>query len=1072
MSLNVNGFPDQGLLHDESVWSRLSPLVDPLVSSLKEKSLSVASLHDVLDAKQLAQFVYDLACFQEKVLGVSSKKPANPQGSSAWEKHPLRLPASVLLTHPSLTDFSALNTDAPLFAVLKAAFTYIAEHHQTSWDFSNESQQKFYVEMVASIRRSLQSSEILPEIRIAPASDLAEAEIDSLRIIAQELGCKFHFPLTITGQWTDATNATHILKSSHESITDLSSSSSKPPESEYFRAVSHHKSKVLIHVWYRPDSYDTWLPDKDFAEPEPAPAPKSSAWQISARWLRDSALYNELMNEEDYEQDDDQDLTQTPTPDTVRSRKHNLPESITDDAANKRVKLLVENPLGATPIDLSGAHSIPGKKYESEPIASGTLGNLPQESSLNPSATPADASTVPVRAASVSDTQSADVVGSSTESDHHPLDSDEVADTARKYLSEQTQEVIIPSYSTWFDMAHIHAIERRSLPEFFNNKNRSKTPTIYKNYRDFMINTYRLNPSEYLTFTACRRNLAGDVCAIMRVHAFLEQWGLINYQIDPETRPASLGPPFTGHFRVLIDTPRGLAPLHPGTKPENLSSQTTINASTPTNSQNAAPHNVKSEGEGNDLTLELRRSVFQSTLKGSRPVDYAEANSLAAAAQKELDHAESKPGYACDTCGVDCSASRYQSTRVKDFGLCPNCYLEGRFPTSMYSGDFVRLEDTPFKQAGNVNGQSADDWTDQETLKLLEGLEMHEEDWDAIASHVGTRSREQCIIKFIQLPIQDKYLDGASQSDLGALQYAPRDATGKHTPLVPFAQGENPVMSVVALLASAVSPAVAAAAAQSALGELTDGIKKRIQQAAAEGGKDSDANPSPSQEKQAEQQDDSMQVDSDPNAKQADAQPKRSDSPSASEAPQQHKDPSSDMQQEESAAPSSSQPPEAAQEAASDQSASSNAVTQLPKSDVERAASVALGAAASKAYVLASYEERECQRLVQQIIEAQLKKMQLKMTQFQELESLLETERRSIEAGRKQLYADRLAVQRQLAAVNDLLRKASTTPNEVRPEDLANAQSGSQGVPQQGPIVRQGPPASATPPSGTLGRLG
>lgn len=46
-----------------------------------------------------------------------------------------------------------------------------------------------------------------------------------------------------------------------------------------------------------------------------------------------------------------------------------------------------------------------------------------------------------------------------------------------------------------------------------------------------MIDTYRLNPTEYLTSTACRRNLAGDVCAIMRVHGFLEQWGLINYQV-------------------------------------------------------------------------------------------------------------------------------------------------------------------------------------------------------------------------------------------------------------------------------------------------------------------------------------------------------------------------------------------------------------------------------------------------------------------------------------------------------------------------------------------------------------
>jgi len=103
--------------------------------------------------------------------------------------------------------------------------------------------------------------------------------------------------------------------------------------------------------------------------------------------------------------------------------------------------------------------------------------------------------------------------------------------TARTHLIAQTHQVVQPSYSTWFDMHQLHSIEKKALPEFFNNRNRSKTPAVYKDYRDFMINTYRLNPSEYLTFTACRRNLAGDVCAIMRVHAFLEQWGLINYQV-------------------------------------------------------------------------------------------------------------------------------------------------------------------------------------------------------------------------------------------------------------------------------------------------------------------------------------------------------------------------------------------------------------------------------------------------------------------------------------------------------------------------------------------------------------
>ncbi len=46
-----------------------------------------------------------------------------------------------------------------------------------------------------------------------------------------------------------------------------------------------------------------------------------------------------------------------------------------------------------------------------------------------------------------------------------------------------------------------------------------------------------------------------------RVHSFLEQWGLINYQVDAESRPLPMGPPPTPHFNVLTDTPSGLVPL-------------------------------------------------------------------------------------------------------------------------------------------------------------------------------------------------------------------------------------------------------------------------------------------------------------------------------------------------------------------------------------------------------------------------------------------------------------------------------------------------------------------------------
>ena len=137
-------------------------------------------------------------------------------------------------------------------------------------------------------------------------------------------------------------------------------------------------------------------------------------------------------------------------------------------------------------------------------------------------------------------------------------------------MTEQTHHIIIPSYSAWFDYNSVHIVEKRALPEFFNSKNKSKTPEIYLAYRNFMIDTYRLNPTEYLTSTACRRNLAGDVCAIMRVHAFLEQWGLINYQIDAESRPTAMGPPPTSHFHVLSDTPCGLQPINAQKTPQPL----------------------------------------------------------------------------------------------------------------------------------------------------------------------------------------------------------------------------------------------------------------------------------------------------------------------------------------------------------------------------------------------------------------------------------------------------------------------------------------------------------------------
>ena len=42
----------------------------------------------------------------------------------------------------------------------------------------------------------------------------------------------------------------------------------------------------------------------------------------------------------------------------------------------------------------------------------------------------------------------------------------------------------------------------------------------------------------------------------MRVHGFLEQWGLINYHVEGERQVHMMGPPSTAHFSVQVCTLR------------------------------------------------------------------------------------------------------------------------------------------------------------------------------------------------------------------------------------------------------------------------------------------------------------------------------------------------------------------------------------------------------------------------------------------------------------------------------------------------------------------------------------
>jgi hypothetical protein len=140
---------------------------------------------------------------------------------------------------------------------------------------------------------------------------------------------------------------------------------------------------------------------------------------------------------------------------------------------------------------------------------------------------------------------------------------------------------------------------------------------------------------------------------------------------------------------------------------------------------------------------------------------------------------------------------------------------------------------------------------------LLEGLELYKEDWAAVAAHVGTRSQAACLMHFVRLPIEDQFIDdvagmgsttaaaatatasaaeaaaaAAAQASTGDAPTTAAAALARHgllgvgpdgLPLLPFAEDQNPLMSLVGCLAVVAGPRVAAAAAQRALQVLVEG---------------------------------------------------------------------------------------------------------------------------------------------------------------------------------------------------------------------------------------------------------
>ncbi|URD74538.1 Zinc finger, ZZ type [Musa troglodytarum] len=269
----------------------------------------------------------------------------------------------------------------------------------------------------------------------------------------------------------------------------------------------------------------------------------------------------------------------------------------------------------------------------------------------------------------------------------------------------------VPTPAGWFSWNIIHPVEKHMLPSFFDGKSENRTSEVYMEIRNSIMKKFHSNPQKQVELKDFSELSVGDANARKEVLEFLDHWGLINFHPFPPSIPdaSKSDADDTVKTSSLVD---------------KLYQFETIQSFLQIKEEPLVPAAPPCLLPESALTDELVRPVGPSV------------------------------EYHCNSCSADCSRKRYHCQKQADFDLCTDCYNEGKFGSGMLPADFILME------SAEVPGLSGGSWTDQETLLLLEALELFGVNWNEIAEHVATKTKAQCILHFLQMPIEDSFLEG------------------------------------------------------------------------------------------------------------------------------------------------------------------------------------------------------------------------------------------------------------------------------------------------------------------------
>jgi SWI/SNF related-matrix-associated actin-dependent regulator of chromatin subfamily C len=437
----------------------------------------------------------------------------------------------------------------------------------------------------------------------------------------------------------------------------------------------------------------------------------------------------------------------------------------------------------------------------------------------------------------------------------------------------------LPGYAAWFRKDATHEIEKIGVPEFFGEDAAEDAESRYRALRDATMSSFA--PGSFLRFDgALRRAMAtaapgANIAAAtqQRVYDFCNRWGLINWQADEDEKdekekddaekaetPSSARAP-AGTNAAAADA---LYRFDPAPANGAAAVAAAVAAARELEARAAGIREITAPRVGRPP--KNRDPPPMSSADGGLLGDGLPADGLPAAARVSGPPASrrcrgcaaslvgtGRAYYRAETAvGQVPAVTRNDPEQPELDVTCVACFAAGNLPDGASSARFARVVSATRGDVGDVatsrsalaaepsgapgtlhardahaepdaDDADANDWTDQETLTLLEAIERHGEDWSSVASRVATKNAEQCVRRFARLPIEDAFverlLDGGWD---GRKAVSTPNSDGASVVETPFAGAPNPVMSVVAFLATCVGPRVAAAAAKAALAHLAE----------------------------------------------------------------------------------------------------------------------------------------------------------------------------------------------------------------------------------------------------------